>query len=109
MLAVCEAELREAYKKTVKQERYAAVDAVKNGEYVATITSDPFWQGGMGLSIGYHAATGAFDPVKEPKDHREFYGRTTTITKENVADYVKANVDRKPTYDWNDLWGGRKD
>ncbi|WP_232629471.1 polyribonucleotide nucleotidyltransferase [Methylobacterium sp. Leaf118] len=29
VLDVCEAELREAYKKTIKQERYAAVDAVK--------------------------------------------------------------------------------
>ncbi len=35
----------------------AAIDAVKSGEYAATITSDPFWQGGMGLSIGYHAYT----------------------------------------------------
>ena len=83
----------------------AAIDAVKAGEYAATITSDPFWQGGMGLSIGYHAATKGFDPAKEPKDHREFYGRTTTITKENVADYIKTNVDAKPSYDWNDLWG----
>ncbi|BAU92995.1 polynucleotide phosphorylase/polyadenylase [Methylorubrum populi] len=29
VLDICEAELRDAYKKTVKQERYAAVDAVK--------------------------------------------------------------------------------
>src|SRR5947199_7417190 len=29
VLEICEAELRDAYKKTVKQERYAAVDAVK--------------------------------------------------------------------------------
>ncbi|GJE71445.1 polyribonucleotide nucleotidyltransferase [Methylorubrum podarium] len=29
VLGICEAELRDAYKKTVKQERYAAVDAVK--------------------------------------------------------------------------------
>ena len=27
----------------------------------------PFWQGGMGLSIGYHAKTGKFDPAKEPQ------------------------------------------
>ena len=83
----------------------AAVGAVKNGEFVATITSDPFWQGGIGLSLGYHAATKAFDPAQEPKDHREFYGRTTTITKDNVAEYIKANLDATPSYDWNDLWG----
>ncbi len=83
----------------------AAIDAVKSGEYAATITSDPFWQGGMGLSIGYHAYTKAFDVAKEPKAHREFYGRTTTITKDNVADYVKTNVDSQPVIDWNDVWG----
>ena len=83
----------------------AAIDAVKNGEFAATITSDPFWQGGMGLSLGYHAVMKTFDPAKEPKEHREFYGRTTTINKENVADYIKTNIDAKPTYDWNDLWG----
>ena len=83
----------------------AAVDAVKAGEFAATITSDPFWQGGMGLSIGYHAFTKAFDPAKEPKDHREFYGRTTTITKDNVADYIKTNIDSQPAIDWNDIWG----
>jgi ribose transport system substrate-binding protein len=81
------------------------VDAVKNGEFVATITSDPFWQGGMGLSIGYHAAMKTFDPAKEPHDHREFYGRTTTITKDTVDDYIKTNVLTHPVIDWNDLWG----
>ncbi|GEP11264.1 polyribonucleotide nucleotidyltransferase [Methylobacterium gnaphalii] len=35
VLDICEAELRDAYKKTVKQERYAAVDAVKAKVVVA--------------------------------------------------------------------------
>ncbi|MFC7400548.1 sugar ABC transporter substrate-binding protein [Chelatococcus sp. GCM10030263] len=83
----------------------AAVDAVKSGEYAATITSDPFWQGGMGLSLGYHAAMGTFDPAKEPKDHREFYGRVTLITKDNVAEYYKTHIDAQPVIDWNDIWG----
>jgi len=83
----------------------AAVDAVHKGEFAATITSDPFWQGGMGLSIGYHAAMKTFDPTKEPHEHREFYGQTTTIAKDNVEQYIKTNVDSQPAYDWNDLWG----
>ena len=36
-----------------------------------TVAWDPFWQGGMGLAIGYAAKTGKFDPAKEPKEHRE--------------------------------------
>ncbi len=51
-----------------------AVEAILAGEMVGTVAWDPFWQGGMGLSIGYHAKTGKFDPSTEPKEHREFYG-----------------------------------
>ena len=39
-----------------------AVDAVRTGEFACTVTSDPFWQGGMGLAIGYNAKIGKFDP-----------------------------------------------
>ena len=57
-----------------------AVEAILKGEMAGTVAWDPFWQGGMGLSIGYHAKTGKFDPSKEPKDHREFYGTGVIIT-----------------------------
>ena len=57
-----------------------AVEAILKGEMAGTVAWDPFWQGGMGLSIGYHAKTGTFDPSKEPKDHREFYGKGVIIT-----------------------------
>ena len=48
-----------------------AVEAILAGEMAGTVAWDPYWQGGMGLSIGYHAAAGAFDPSMEPKVHRE--------------------------------------
>ena len=32
-----------------------AVEAILKGEMAGTVAWDPFWQGGMGLSIGYHA------------------------------------------------------
>ena len=52
----------------------AAVDAIRAKEFAATVSWDPFWQGGMGLAIAYGAKTGKFDPAKEPHLHREFYG-----------------------------------
>lgn len=82
-----------------------AVEAVRKGEFAATVTSDPFWQGGMGLSIPYHALTKAFDPTTQPADHREFYGKAVLISKDNVEEYWKTNVEAQPTIDWNDLWG----
>jgi ribose transport system substrate-binding protein len=82
-----------------------AVDAVRKGEFACTVTSDPFWQGGMGLSIGLSAMMKKFDPTKEPAEHREFYGTAVQISRDNVEAYYKANIEAKPKLDWNDLWG----
>ncbi len=82
----------------------AAVEAVKAGEFVCTVTSDPYWQGGIGLSMALEALQGKFDPAKEPKIHREFNARTVKITRDNVEEYIKTQVDSHPTIDWTDLW-----
>jgi ribose transport system substrate-binding protein len=82
-----------------------AVEAIMKGEMAGTVAWDPFWQGGMGLSIGYHAKTGAFDPAKEPKEHREFYGKGVAITADNAKDYYASNITSEPKLDWNDIWG----
>ena len=55
----------------------------------------------MGLAIGYNAKTGKFDPSKEGKEHREFYGTGIIVTKATVADYKN----NPPKVDFNDLWG----
>ncbi len=82
-----------------------AVEAIMKGEMAGTVAWDPFWQGGMGLSIGFHAKTGKFDPAKEPKEHREFYGKGVIVTADNAKDYYEKNVNNEPKLDWNDLWG----
>ena len=82
-----------------------AVEAVLNGEMAGTVAWDPYWQGGMGLSIGYHAKTGKFDPSKEPKEHREFYGKGVIITAENAQEFYDTNIKAEPKLDWNDIWG----
>jgi ribose transport system substrate-binding protein len=82
-----------------------AVEAILNGEMAGTVAWDPFWQGGMGLSIGYHAKTGKLDPSKEPKEHREFYGKGVIITSENAQSFYDTNIKSEPTLDWNDIWG----
>jgi ribose transport system substrate-binding protein len=82
-----------------------AVEAILKKEMAGTVAWDPYWQGGMGLSIGYHAKTGGFDPSKEPKEHREFYGKGVTITAENAQSFYDSNVKAEPKLDWNDIWG----
>ncbi len=83
-----------------------AVTAVKNGEMAATVDWDPFWIGGIALSLSYHAATGAITPEKEPKDHREFYATGKLIGKADIEEYWKTHIETSPPApDWNDLWG----
>lgn len=82
-----------------------AVEAVLAGEFSGTVAWDPFWQGSVGLSIGYHAKTGAFDPSKEPPEHREFYGTGITVTAENAQEFYDNNVLSSPEIDFEDIWG----
>jgi ribose transport system substrate-binding protein len=82
-----------------------AVEAIQKKEMAGTVAWDPYWQGGMGLAIGYAAKTGKFDPAKEPKEHREFYGTGVIITAENANDFYEKNIKNEPTLDWNDIWG----
>ena len=82
-----------------------AIEAILAGEMAGTVSWDPYWQGGMGLSIGYHAKTGGFDPAAEPHEHREFYGTGVAVTSENAQSFYDANVKAEPALDWNDIWG----
>ena len=82
-----------------------AVEAVLAGEFAATVAWDPFWQGGMGLSIGYQAKIGKFNPSNEPRKHREFYGKGMVVTNSNAKSYYNSDVLDIPKIDWNDIWG----
>ena len=81
-----------------------AVEAILKGEMAGTVAWDPFWQGGMGLAIGYTPRP-ASSIAKEPKEHREFYGTGVTITSENAQAFYDSNIKAEPTLDWNDIWG----
>ncbi len=82
-----------------------AVEAVQAGEFAATVSWDPFWQGGMSLAIGLKAFLGEMDPAEEPEEHREFYGTGVLVTAENVEEFYASNILDVPTIDWEDIWG----
>jgi len=82
-----------------------AINACISGEFAATVNNDPMWQGGMGLSIPYHALMGASNPAAEPQEHREFYFETVYVNLENASQIKQDYIDGIPNYDWEDLWG----
>lgn len=71
------------------------LDAIKNGEMVATYTTDPYFNGAMGLAICYQAMTGATDIASLPEEHREFYVDQTLITADNVDQYLAPPSDQE--------------
>ena len=82
-----------------------AVQMVMDGTLLATVFTNPYWGGGISLALAYHAAIGTFKPSEEPHEHREFYGPTVMVTKDDAAAFKAKYIDSTPTYDWNDFWG----
>jgi len=83
-----------------------ALEAIQDPEsgYIATVSTDPWWQGGAGLAIAYQAATGKIDVSKLSKDQRAFYGSQTVVTTKNVADFLQAPPLEKLVPDFEDPW-----
>lgn len=68
-----------------------AVSAVDKGEMVATVSSDGYYQGSIGLAMGFCVLTGQVPPPKDwPKENREFFLKLVLITKDNAPHYMKA-------------------
>lgn len=82
-----------------------AVEAVLAGEFAATVAWDPFWQGGMGLSIGYGAKTGAFDVAELGEENREFYGTGIIVNSDNAEEFYNTSVLDVPRIEWDDHFG----
>lgn len=83
-----------------------ALEAIQDPDsgYVATVSTDPWWQGGAGLAIAYQAATGQIDVSELSHEQRAFYGTQTVVTADNVADYLQAPSLEKLTPDFEDPW-----
>ena len=82
-----------------------AIDLVKDpaSGYVATTQSTGAQQGGVGLAIGFAAATGKLDPAKEPAAHRSFYLKPLPPITPSNAGSVKKPTDTSGM-DFSDIW-----
>lgn len=69
-----------------------ALDEIESGEngYLATVTTDAWWQGAVPLVLAYRAAIGEFDVAAATPEQRAFYGTQFLVTQENVADHMTA-------------------
>lgn len=56
--------------------------------YVATVSSDAYWQGGAATALAYKAAIGEYDVAAANEDDREFFGTQYLVTAENVEDFL---------------------
>jgi ribose transport system substrate-binding protein len=65
------------------------LQAIKDGTMVATYTTDPYYNGAMGLALAYKAATGKLDVGSLDHDDRSFYVKQFLITAKNVDEYTK--------------------
>ena len=84
-----------------------AVTSIKNGEMVATVSSDAFYQGSIGLAMGFCVLTGQAPlPQTWSKDRREFYLRLVVITQKNADDYLKPPAVDAYAPEWrcDNLW-----
>jgi len=81
-----------------------ALQEIKAGTsgYVATVSSDAFWQGGIGLALGYRAATGQLNVGEQDHANRAFYGRQFVIDSSNVDQYLTTPQASAYASDWSD-------
>lgn len=70
-----------------------ALTAIEDGSMTATVSSDGPWQGGVGLAIGYCAATGEIDVDDVDADNRAFFAEQFLITDDNVGEFLEPKTD----------------
>ena len=87
-----------------------ALDEILSGEnkYVATVSTDPFWQGGAALSLAFQVATGKVDIKSLGNEKRAFYGKQSVVTKENAGDFTATPALSALQADFDDPWAAAR-
>ncbi|HXL17646.1 MAG TPA: sugar ABC transporter substrate-binding protein [Streptosporangiaceae bacterium] len=85
-----------------------AIAAIARGEMTATVSSDAFYQGSIGLAMGVCVLTGQAPlPQTWGKEQREYYLRVVVITQDNAAQYLQEPTVDASISEWqcDRLWG----
>jgi len=83
------------------------IEAIKNGEAVATISTDPLWQGGVSLAMAVDAYLGKYDPTTVDEDRRYWLAKVVLIDESNVQDYIDNYLNGTPDIDYSDYYGDK--
>lgn len=83
-----------------------ALEAIQDPDssYVATVSTDPWWQGGAGLALAYQAASGKIKVSDLTHEQRAFYGSQQVVTAENVSKFLSAPPLSELEADFADPW-----
>lgn len=83
-----------------------ALDEIQSGQnkYVATVSTDPFWQGGAALSLAFQVATGKVNIASLGQEKRAFYGKQSVVTKDNAGDFTAKPTLADLQADFDDPW-----
>ena len=84
-----------------------AIATIARGEMTATVSSDAFYQGSIGLAMGTCVLTGQVPaPQTWERQKRDYYLRVIVITKDNAARYAKEPVVDDYASEWrcDNLW-----
>lgn len=83
------------------------ITAISEGEAVATISTDPLWQGGMSLAMAVDAYLGKYDPTTVDEDLRYWLAKVVLIDQSNVQDYIDNYLNGTPDIDYSDYYGDK--
>ena len=79
------------------------LEGIRDGNIVATVSSNPPKHCAWGFDLAYAAYSGKIDPANEPKEHREFYTKSVLIDKNNVNSFL-ASANSPLRFDFEDTW-----
>ena len=82
-----------------------AVEAMRSGEMAGTVAWDPFWQGGMGLSIGYHAQDGEVRSRQGAAGAPRVLRHRRDRSRRRTRGVLRQQHQVRAELDWNDIWG----
>ncbi len=80
------------------------LESIERGDAVATVLSDSYFMGGIGLAIAYEVKEGKLNLEDLPHEKRAWIVEAQIINKENAEKFTDEYYVNEPNYTWDDLF-----